>query len=107
MTQEMWNLIFSILLMLVMFYLLIFVPGNRRKKKYSAMINALKLNDEVITKGGIVGKITSIEDDYILLQTGPDRARIKLSKQGIAQVISESQTESKPVEKKESKKVKN
>ena len=40
------------------------------------MLNSLKLNDEIMTKGGIVGKITSIEDDYILLQTGPDRAKL-------------------------------
>ena len=40
------------------------------------MINALKLNDEIMTKGGIVGKITSIEEDYILLQTGPDEAEL-------------------------------
>ncbi|NLZ48550.1 MAG: preprotein translocase subunit YajC [Clostridiales bacterium] len=99
-------LILSVVLMLAMFYLLVFIPENRRKKKYNAMINSLKLNDEIMTKGGIIGKITSIEEDYILLQTGPDRARIKLSKQGISHVINESKIESKTEEKNENKKVK-
>lgn len=107
---DLTGLIISVVIMMAMFYLLVFVPENKRKKKYNAMINALKLNDEIMTKGGIVGKITSIEEDYILLQTGPDRARIKLSKQGIAHVISESKiegkNESKTEEKNESKKIK-
>lgn len=99
MTGDVKGFIISIVIMMAMFYLLIFVPENRRKKKYNAMLNSLKLNDEIMTKGGIVGKITSIEDDYILLQTGPDRARIKLSKQGISHVINESKVENKTVEK--------
>lgn len=63
MTGDVKGFIISIVIMMAMFYLLIFVPENRRKKKYNAMLNSLKLNDEIMTKGGIVGKITSIEDD--------------------------------------------
>ena len=73
--------------MLVVFYLVIFIPESRRKKKYTNMLNALKVNDEVVTKGGIVGKIVNLQDDFIIIQTGPDRARIKVTKNGISHVI--------------------
>lgn len=87
------QLAFPLVLMIGMFYLVVFLPESKRKKKYNAMIEALKVNDEVMTRGGIIGKITSIQDDHILLQTGPDRARLKVSKNGIANVIAESNTE--------------
>ncbi|HEY8888757.1 MAG TPA: preprotein translocase subunit YajC [Clostridium sp.] len=75
-----------LILMLAVFYLVIFIPENKRKKKYAALLNNLKVNDEVLTKGGIMGKIINIQDEYIILESGPDRTRIKLSKSGIGTV---------------------
>ena len=79
--------VFTMVLMLAVFYLVIFIPENKRKKKYAALLNNLKVNDEVMTKGGIMGKIINIQDDYIILESGPDRTRVKLSKSGIGTVI--------------------
>jgi len=76
-----------LVLMLAVFYLVIFIPENKRKKKYAALLNNLKVNDEVMTKGGMMGKIINIQDEYIILESGPDRTRIKLSKSGIGTVI--------------------
>lgn len=87
------QLAFPFVLMIGMFYLVVFLPESKRKKKYNAMLNELKVNDEVLTRGGILGKVTSIQEDHILLQTGPDRARLKVSKNGIANVLTESKTE--------------
>jgi len=39
-----------------------------------------------MTKGGIMGRIINIQEEYIILESGPDRARIKMSKLGIASV---------------------
>lgn len=83
------------ILMLAVFYLIIFIPENKRKKKYNSMLAALKLNDEVLTKGGIMGKIVNIKDDFVILETGPDRARIKLTKNGISNVLTASLEEKK------------
>jgi preprotein translocase subunit YajC len=83
------------ILMLVVFYLIIFIPENKRKKKYSSMLESLKLNDEILTKGGIIGKIVNIKDDFVILETGPDRARIKLTRNGISSVLAASSDEKK------------
>jgi preprotein translocase subunit YajC len=83
------------ILMLVVFYLIIFIPENKRKKKYKSMLESLKVNDEILTKGGIMGKIVNIKDDFVILETGPDRARIKLTKNGISNVFSASSEEKK------------
>ncbi len=83
-----------IIIMLVLFYLLIFVPENKRRKKYGQMLSDLKVNDEIITRGGIIGKIVNIQDNYIILQTGPDRAKIKFDKSGISGIYSKAEENS-------------
>ncbi len=72
---------------LVLFYVMIFIPEKKRKKQYNDMLSSLKVNDEIMSKGGIMGKVINIQDDYIILETGPERARIKLAKMGIGQVV--------------------
>jgi len=78
-----------IILMLGVFYLIVFVPESKRKKKYASMLASIKVNDEIVTRGGIMGKITNIQDDFVIVQSGPDRARFKLSKSGILNVLTE------------------
>lgn len=72
---------------LVLFYVMIFIPEKKRKKQYNDMVSSLKVNDEIMSKGGIMGRVINIQDDYIILETGPERARIKLAKMGIGQVV--------------------
>lgn len=93
--------IISLIFIMVIFYLFLFIPENKRKKRYNAMISSLKVNDEIMTRGGIIGKIVVIKDDYIILESGPDKARIKIIKNGIGSIL--NNTEEKTVESKKSK----
>lgn len=77
----------TFIIMIALFYLIVFIPENKRKKRYNAMLESLKVNDEIMTKGGIIGEIVNIQEDFIILQSGPDKSRIKLDKNGIAFVI--------------------
>jgi preprotein translocase subunit YajC len=55
-------------LIFVVFYFLLIRPQVKRQKEHKAMADALKKGDEVITAGGIVGKITEINDQFVTLQ---------------------------------------
>ena len=55
-------------LIFVVFYFLLIRPQVKRQKEHKAMVEALKKGDEVLTAGGIVGKITEIHDQYVTLQ---------------------------------------
>lgn len=77
--------------MIGVFYFLVILPESKRKKKYNAMLSELKVNDEVLTRGGIVGKIINIKDDYIIVESGPDRARFKVVKNGIADILNKEE----------------
>lgn len=78
--------------MMVFFYIFVIRPENKRRKKYTSMLESIKVNDEIITKGGILGKIINIHDTYIILETGPSRVRIKLDKNGILSVVNSNET---------------
>lgn len=87
------------ILMIAIFYLIILVPENKRKKKYSAMLSGLKVNDEIMSRGGIIGKIVNIQDNFVIMQTGPDKMRIKLDKNGISQIlVTENDSETEKIE---------
>ncbi|MFT4100975.1 MAG: preprotein translocase subunit YajC [Burkholderiaceae bacterium] len=57
-----------IILMFVVLYFLMIRPQMKRAKETRAMIEALKKGDEVVTSGGIIGKITKVTDGYITLE---------------------------------------
>lgn len=76
-----------IILVFVVFYLLILFPEKKRKKQYEAMLSDLKINDEVMTRGGVMGKIITLEDDSIILESGPDRIRLRFSKNAVSNKI--------------------
>ena len=75
------------ILVFVVFYFLLILPEKKRKKKYEGMLSELKLNDEVVTRGGIIGKITHIDEKSITLETSTAKTRIKFDKSGIAQKV--------------------
>jgi len=78
-----------IILMLGLMYFMLFLPEKKRKAAFTKMISELKINDEVTTRGGIIGKIVKLDDETITLETGSDRTKIKLSKNAVASVRTE------------------
>jgi preprotein translocase subunit YajC len=61
-----------IILMFVLLYFLMIRPQMKRSKETKAMIEALQKGDEVITAGGVIGRITRISDAYIGLEIAPN-----------------------------------
>ncbi|HUN93752.1 MAG TPA: preprotein translocase subunit YajC [Burkholderiaceae bacterium] len=62
--------IFFMVAIFVVFYFLMIRPQVKRQKEHKAMVDALGKGDEVLTSGGIVGKITEMGDQYVTLQVG-------------------------------------
>jgi preprotein translocase subunit YajC len=61
-----------IVLMFVLLYFLMIRPQMKRAKESKAMIEALQKGDEVITAGGVLGRITKLSDAYITLEIAPN-----------------------------------
>ena len=60
-----------IILMFVLLYFLMIRPQMKRAKDHKQMVEALQKGDEVITSGGVVGRISRLSDGYVILEIAP------------------------------------
>ena len=56
------------ILLFVVFYLLLIRPQQKRQKEHKNMVAGLSTGDEVVTMGGILGKITKVEDNFVTVE---------------------------------------
>ena len=75
--------IIMLVLMLVVFYFFMYKPQKKQEKETANMRNSLAVGDEITTIGGIIGKIISIKDETILIETSGDRTKIRLLKSAV------------------------
>ena len=75
------------LLIFVVFYLLMIRPQQRRVKEHQATINAVKKGDEVITAGGIRGRVTKVNDEDAEVEIAPN-VKVRVIKSTLSQVLS-------------------
>jgi preprotein translocase subunit YajC len=81
-----------ILLIMVIFYVLLILPAQRRQKKTQEMLSALKNGDKVVTNGGLFGTIVGIEGDAIQLRIA-DQVKVKILRSAVASLQPESKEE--------------
>lgn len=79
--------VFPLLLIFVVFYLFLIRPQQKRAKEHEAKLNAVQKNDEVITGGGLMGKVTKVADDHVEVEIAPN-VRVKAVKSTLANVTS-------------------
>ena len=60
--------IFPLVLIFVIFYFLLIRPQQRRMKQHQSMIAAAKVRDTVVTNGGLIGKVTKVEENEIEIE---------------------------------------
>ena len=73
-------------LMLVVFYFLLIRPQQKRAKEHQAMLAKLAAGDEVVTAGGIVGRVTEVGDTFVVVEIA-DNVRIKVQRAQITSLL--------------------
>tara|TARA_B100001029_G_C15004349_1_gene420117 strand:- start:73 stop:366 length:294 start_codon:yes stop_codon:yes gene_type:complete len=71
---------------MILIYFLMIRPENKRRKSHQEMLASLDLGEEVVTAGGILGKVSKISDQYIELSIA-DNTKIKVQKASISTVL--------------------
>lgn len=79
-----FNLIMLVVLFLV-FYFLLIRPQTKRAKEHKQMVEALQKGDEIITNGGLLGKIVELGDSFIAIDLGS--SEVKIQRQAVATVL--------------------
>lgn len=75
-----------LILMFVVLYFIMIRPQMKRQKETKAMLEALAAGDEVITAGGILGKVTAVKDQYVTLELLPG-TEVQMQKNAVTSVL--------------------
>jgi preprotein translocase subunit YajC len=76
---------------IAVFYFMIILPQKKRDKKTREMLNALNVGDNIITIGGIAGKVINIKDDEITIETGIKRTEIMIMRWAVKEIVKPSE----------------
>jgi preprotein translocase subunit YajC len=75
-----------LILILVVFYFLLIRPQQKRHKEHQSMLSKLATGDEVVTGGGLLGRVTEVGDIFVSVEIA-DGVRIKVQRQQITQLV--------------------
>ena len=92
MPAEAMSSVLMILIMIAVFYFLLIRPQQKRAKQHKAMLEALKKGDQVLTTGGLVGRVVDIDGDILSIDLGSTTVSL-----GRAYVVSVMDPRSKAV----------
>lgn len=84
-TGSSWTFIIWMVVIFGVMYLLMIRPQKKKQKEEQAMRDNLQIGDEVTTIGGIIGKIVTVKEDSLIIETGADRNRMKITRWAISQ----------------------
>lgn len=72
---------------IAVFYFLLIRPQKKQRRALQNMIDSLQINDNIVTIGGVMGKVVTIKEDSVTIVTGADRTKITFEKSAIAKVL--------------------
>ena len=78
--------VFFLVLMFVAFYFLLIRPQNKRMKEHKAMVAGLAKGDEVVTAGGVLGRISDLNDLYVTVEIA-DGVNVRVQRQAVQTIL--------------------
>lgn len=78
--------IFIIVAFALVFYFIVWRPQSKRTKEHRELVSGLAKGDEIITNGGLVGRIVKVEDQFIIFEAA-DKIELRLQKSAVAQAL--------------------
>ena len=75
-----------LVLIFVVFYFLLIRPQTKRAKEHKAMVAALAVGDEVVTSGGMLGKVTEVSDQFLTVEIA-DGVAVKIQRHTVQSVL--------------------
>lgn len=69
-----------LILIFVVMYFLMIRPQKKREKETQAMRSNVEVGDEIVTIGGVIGRVVNLREDSLLIETGSDRVKMRISR---------------------------
>lgn len=81
-----WYSIIMLVVLVVVFYFFMIRPQKKQDKENAEMRDNLQVGDEITTIGGIIGKIVSIKEETLMIETGKEKTKIRILKTAVRNV---------------------
>lgn len=85
-TPSIWTSMLPLIIIFVVFYFLLIRPQTKRQKEHRKLVEALNTGDEVVTGGGVLGRITNVGEQFITVEIA-DGVQIKVQRHTIGAVV--------------------
>lgn len=85
-TANMITTVVMLVAMIAIFYFFMYRPQKKQEKETNDMRNSLQVGDEITTIGGIIGKIVSMKDETVLIETSNERNKIRILRTAVRNV---------------------
>jgi preprotein translocase subunit YajC len=80
------QMIIMMVVLFAIFYFLIIRPQNKKQKEHREMVSALSTGDEIVTAGGVLGKVTAVNEQFLDLEIA-DNVTIKVQRHTVSAVL--------------------
>ena len=91
MNGNIWATILPLVILIAVMYFLLIRPQKKREKEVNAMRSGVQVGDEIITIGGICGKVVKTKEDSLVIQVGADRVKFEIMRWAVSKVVEESE----------------
>lgn len=81
-----FGFLLPMIIIFVAFYFLLIRPQQKKQKAHTALVAGLKVGDEILTAGGILGKITGVSEHYVVVKVA-ENTEIKMQRASVSQVV--------------------
>lgn len=80
-----WISIAMLVVFIVIMYFIMIRPQKKQQKKEAKMRSEIQIGDEILTIGGIYGRVVSLKDESIVIESSGDRSKIQIARTAISQ----------------------
>lgn len=92
------NMTYQIVLMIFLFavmYFFLIRPQKKKEKEVNNMRNSIQAGDDIVTIGGIYGKVVRVKEDRLTIQVGADKTKFEITRWAVSKVESQSRAKTK------------
>ena len=90
---EQWGFMIIIVAIFAIMYFLMIRPQKKQQKKDAEMRNNLSVGDDIITIGGIMGKVVTVKEDSIIIETGSDKNKMRILRSAVSRVVTNNEAQ--------------
>ena len=91
MNGNIWATILPLVILIAVMYFLLIRPQKKREKEVNAMRSGVQVGDEIITIGGICGKIVKTKDESLVIQVGADKVKFEIMRWAVSKGVEETE----------------